>query len=211
MSDYMEKIRNLLALAESPNEYEARDALLKARRIMAKHRITEKELGIERGESVIRKMTGITYSMRRDPWVYTLGKVIAENHCCRNFQIREKRKQSAEIGFIGFAEDVSVCMEIFQYAVDCVRSVTKRLRKKSIITADGYGFGFADGLKAVYQKQQTEEGWGLVLVVPEDADKQIAAMSTRTVQNPSQISAVSYARGIIDGQKFHKQKRIGEG
>lgn len=211
MSDYMEKIRNLLALAESPNEYEARDALLKARRIMAKHKITEKELDAEREESIIRKMSGITYSMRRDPWIYALGKVIAENHCCRNFQNREKRKQSAEIGFIGFTEDVSVCMEVFQYAVDCVRSVTKRLRKKSIITADGYGFGFADGLKAAYQKQQTEEGWGLILVVPEEADKQIAAMTSRRTQNPPQISAVSYARGIIDGQKFHKQKRIGEG
>ena len=33
--DYKDKIRKLIALAESPNEHEARDALLKARELMA--------------------------------------------------------------------------------------------------------------------------------------------------------------------------------
>ena len=42
--DYKEKIRKLLALAESPNEHEARAALLKARQLMAEHKLTETEL-----------------------------------------------------------------------------------------------------------------------------------------------------------------------
>ena len=42
--DYKEKIRKLLALAESPNEHEARAALLKARQLMAEHKLTEAEL-----------------------------------------------------------------------------------------------------------------------------------------------------------------------
>lgn len=40
-ADYKEKIRKLLALAESPNEHEARAALLKARQLMAEHKLSE--------------------------------------------------------------------------------------------------------------------------------------------------------------------------
>ena len=41
--DYKDKIRKLLALAESPNEAEAQAALLKARQLMAEHKLTERE------------------------------------------------------------------------------------------------------------------------------------------------------------------------
>lgn len=43
MVDYKEKIRKLLTLAESPVEAEARAALLKARQLMAEHKLTERE------------------------------------------------------------------------------------------------------------------------------------------------------------------------
>ena len=42
--DYKDKIRKLLALAQSPNEHEARAALLKARQLMAEHKLSEAEL-----------------------------------------------------------------------------------------------------------------------------------------------------------------------
>lgn len=41
--DYKERIRKLLALAKSPEENEAKAALLKARALMAKHKLTEAE------------------------------------------------------------------------------------------------------------------------------------------------------------------------
>ena len=41
MDDYKDKIRKLLALAQSPVEAEAKAALLKARELMAKHKLTE--------------------------------------------------------------------------------------------------------------------------------------------------------------------------
>ena len=41
MMDYKEKIRKLLALAESENENEAKAALLKARELMAEHKLSE--------------------------------------------------------------------------------------------------------------------------------------------------------------------------
>ena len=48
-TDIKGKIRHLLALAESPNENEARAALLKARELMARHKLTEAERGRKAG------------------------------------------------------------------------------------------------------------------------------------------------------------------
>lgn len=214
MADYLKKIKDCLALAESPNEHEARAALLKARELMAKHKVSEQELNGTKEQEVVRKKTGIDYSPRRDPWVYELAGVIALHHCCRNAQIREKGRQVAEILFIGFEEDVAVCIDVFRYAVDCVRSMTKRLKKdKSVKAADGYGFGFAVGLKEAYDKQ-SEEGWGLVLVVPEAVDASMKGMKKKS--NPSQSKlnesdSRMFIKGVQDGRKFHEQKRLSGG
>lgn len=54
--DYRGKIKKLLALAESPNEYEAKAALLKAKELMAEHKLSEidvKELGNKEVKSVV--------------------------------------------------------------------------------------------------------------------------------------------------------------
>ena len=54
MDDYKDKIRKLLALAQSPVEAEAKAALLKARELMAKHKLTEAELTlVNKGGEVI--------------------------------------------------------------------------------------------------------------------------------------------------------------
>ena len=42
--DYKDKIRKLLALAKSPEPEEAKFALLKARKLMAEHKLSERDL-----------------------------------------------------------------------------------------------------------------------------------------------------------------------
>lgn len=44
MSDVKDKIAKLLALAESPNENEAKAALLRARELMAEHKLRPEEI-----------------------------------------------------------------------------------------------------------------------------------------------------------------------
>ena len=44
MKDYKDKIKKLLALAESNNEHEARAALLKAKELMAEYKIEEMQI-----------------------------------------------------------------------------------------------------------------------------------------------------------------------
>lgn len=217
MSDYVKKIQNLLDLAQSPNEYEARDALLKARKLMAKHKIMEQDLNHMDAQNVENKMTSVTYSARRDPWVGTLANIIAEHHCCRNYQTRGRGKQTATIGFVGLTDDIAICMEVFVYAVDCIRSVTDKWRKqKRVKDADGYGYGFICGLLKAYEKQQNEEGWGLVLVVPDEVNKSFDKSVTKTRRTNwaekklRQSDMRAYHKGIRDGEKFDITKRLKE-
>lgn len=86
--DYKEKIRKLLALAESPNEHEARAALLKARQLMAEHKLTETEVKDVEKQQVKDVRTDITCSKRRDPWIVSLSAIIGENYCRKGYRYR---------------------------------------------------------------------------------------------------------------------------
>lgn len=208
--DYRKKIEKLLALAESPNENEAKAALLKARELMAEHKIAEKDVVQEKEQEVIRMMTGITCSPKRDPWILGIAFVIAKNHCCRSFRSRQKGKQTAEIGIIGLSDDIGLCMDLFLYAVSSVRSMTDALRKSAgVVTADSYGTGFVRGLSAAYEAQQEEKGWGLVLVAPHAVTEYTESMTKQKRPIKVKCEESMYEKGVRDGRKFHDQKRIG--
>ena len=84
--NYKAKIKKLLALAESPVEAEAQAALLKARELMAKHKLSERDLK-DVGKREVRDVElEITCSKRRDPWIVNLSGVIAENYCCQGYR-----------------------------------------------------------------------------------------------------------------------------
>lgn len=209
MADYITKIRNLLDLAESPEENEARAALLKARELMAKYKISEQNLEDANKQEIVRKLTGITYSERRDPWIAELGHVVAEHHCCKYIASRHKGKQTKETGFIGLADDIAICVEVFKYAVDCVISRTKSLRSTGgPNAANGYGFGFVAGLKDAYDGQRE---YGLILVVPEivnDATKGLRKERINRAEKLKESDMKTFRKGFFDGRKFEEQKRI---
>lgn len=180
-TDYREKIRKLLALAESPNKHEAKAALLKARELMAEHKLTEAELADRPSQEVRHVLTGITCSKRKNPWIVELSAIIGENYCCKAYRSRQKGKQTCEVGFIGFADDVEICCMIFRYAKDCVLAEIKRIRQSNswrygdeiARMCDSYGYGFVKGVSEAFAKQQeqNEEGWGLVLVMPKEVQE----------------------------------------
>ena len=64
MNGYREKIRKLLALAKSPNENEAKAALLRAQELMAKHKLTEADCVEMAKRKVKRIKTEFTFTKR---------------------------------------------------------------------------------------------------------------------------------------------------
>lgn len=220
--DYKEKIRKLLALAESPNEHEARSALLKARQLMAEHKLTERDCKDFSKQEVKDIRTDITCSKRRNPWIVHLSAVIGENYCCKGYRNRRYGEQTNYIGFIGLEDDVEVCVSIFKYAVDCVLSEIKRIKKENSCyyssyvkkICDSYGYGFVSGVSEAFRKQQeeNEQGWGLVLVMPQEVIEASRHLGHKEFKSRAEedISESAYAKGFYDGEEFDPTKRLQE-
>lgn len=223
VSDYKEKIKQLLALAESPNEHEARSALLKARELMAKYKLTETELIDMEKQTVEKVLTDITCSKRRNPWIIRLSSIIGENYCCRAYRNHCKGKQTFTIGFIGLKDDVEICTAIFKYAVDCSLSKIKEIRAENSLYYTGeyvthlchsYGYGFTDGIDTAFQKQkeENEQGWGLIMVIPKEVEDVAnslgkAQFRAKAAEN---IYRSEYNSGYRDGKAFDPTKRLAE-
>lgn len=220
--DYKGKIRKLLALAESNNEHEAKAALLKAKELMAEHKITEAELGNSEQQAVKNIMTEISCSKRRNPWICNLSATIGENYCCQAYRQHSKGKQTQRIGFIGLEDDVEICVAIFKYAVDCILAKISAVKKENAgywgdyiaELCNSYGYGFNTGLREAFEKQMesNEQNWGLVLVMPQEVtdDVKQSGMGNKQfrARAADNISRSSYREGYEDGKKFDPQRRL---
>ena len=219
--DYKDKIRKLLALAESPSEAEAKAALLKARELMAKHKLTQADLGQAKGREVRSVVTEISFSKRREPWIYEVAPVIAENNCCAVISRHYTRKHNRYVGFIGLEDDIDLCVEMFLYAVDCVRAVNKESKKsyKGYSTqfirkvCDSYGFGFASGLEDAFECQKEEhQEWGLVMLIPKEVTDITNGLKPLEFRSSAEdrIRASEFERGKTDGANFRMDRRLKE-
>jgi hypothetical protein len=221
MENIKEKIKKLLSLAESPNEHEAKAALLKARELMARHKLTEAELeGIEKQEVKTITVSGITCSKRKNPWIVNLSGTIAENYCCKGFRRHEPGKQTQYFGFIGLEEDVAICEAIFRYAVDCALSKCKEIKKENSCyypeyvrrLCDSFGYGFSMGLQIAFEEQaeQQENGWGLVLVTPKEVEEAAKHLGHEKFEAKSQkhIDSESFYDGYHEGKNFKPERRL---
>lgn len=181
--DYKDKIRKLLALAKSPEPEEAKLALLKARKLMAEHKLSERDLE-ERNTTVIKRAIGEKFSKKANSWMDPLSIVIGENYCCSAFRCKISAKTTVwHVGFIGLEGDIEICVKIFRYAVRCIKSEQKKLRKQHrdyytpqeiAKICDSYGYGFARGVYEAFTRQNEEnQEYGLVLKVPEEVKDEL--------------------------------------
>lgn len=109
--DYKDKIRKLLALAKSPEPEEAKLALLKARKFMAEHKLSERDLE-ERNTTVIKRAIGETFSKKANSWMDPLSIIIGENYCCSAFRCKISAKTTVwHVGFIGLEGDIEICVK----------------------------------------------------------------------------------------------------
>lgn len=170
----IDKIEKLLALAGSDNENEARDAMTKARELMAKYEIRREQL--HEGQEEERPVVHYTSPSFRDDWCQMVACVIANNFRCRAVVTSFRRSGGAyRIKFFGYDEDAEICVNIFNYAVKVVR---KRFATLRAIYADAgrefarnekmnYVEGFCYGLEKNFEEQKAQnESFALALVTP---------------------------------------------
>lgn len=66
--DYKDKIRKLLALAESLSEHEAKAALLKARQLMAEHKLRPEDIEPAKNKKLINREIDVTCTKQKGAW-----------------------------------------------------------------------------------------------------------------------------------------------
>ena len=151
----LDRIQKCLALSNSPNENEARTALLMARKLMAKYMVSEGEVSVSDGE-IEERESSVTCTTIRDPWAIQLGTLIADRHRCKSFVRKGYRKKTMTVSFIGFAKDLDVCTAAFEYAASTVR-LGIAAGHMDRAAADSYARGFLRGLEEAYREQDRTE------------------------------------------------------
>lgn len=218
--NYKEKIKKLLALAESDNENEAKAALLKAKELMAQHKIEEADFEDAQNKKVVRVKTKFTCSKRRDSWMGSLSAVIARNFCCQATTSRKWNHQTRTVTFVGLEGDIDTCVAVFEYAVSCTMDGIKKIKRDYADFSqeyrkrlcDGYGFGFAEGVSEAFKKQeeQDETGWGLVMVVPKEVHDAVKELKPESIGEAaaSRASKALFYDGYEDGKKFDPSTKL---
>lgn len=219
-SEYVEKVRKLLALSESSNENEAKAAMLKAKEIMAKYMIDEADAREAATEGVEARHTGQTFTVAKNFWKYYLAQAVAHNFRCEVACYRAKGRSTREIALLGHPSDIDVCAGILDYAVSCAEAGIKEVRKGNTTTdaktrrvmCDAYGQGFAVGVKESFesQKEEHEEGWGLVMAVPKEvSDFTKGFGNVAMVKERSYGTVGTYDDGYRDGKEFSPETKLG--
>ena len=188
--------------------------MLKAQELLAKHKLSLKEIEEHEDINVMEGKTNITF--RQGKWKGKLADLIAENFGCYHYY---RTNRTHTIIFMGKDEDVTVCKMVLEYAVDSINSVVNRLRyqyRKEGYSTKGlendYALGFIEGLEYAFEEQKQEnQEWGLVLArdkeVVEAYEKKEFIGSINTNTNFQGFNE-AYFKGVEDGEKFSISDKI---
>lgn len=214
MTNIKDKIKKLLSLATSPNENEARDALLKAKELMAKNKMTEDDF---REEQKLMTITCDEVKWTTDSgniWMTSLCQLLADNYCCSASWRTVKGSRTHTLVIAGLEDDAKVCSEVIKYAVGFVLGKIKIISRKNPKTADAsaksYAKGFVLGMEMAFEDQKEEHPeWGLVVVKPQEVQDYERGLGNRNVRTKKvDFDPLAYARGQKDGQEFNKVKAL---
>lgn len=218
-----DKISKLLKLSVNPNENEAKQALLKARQLMAKYKITESNVASDNNSKVVEALTNISFTKTTGIWVPYLSEAICKNYCCVSSSIRDFGKRTYKLNIIGLSDDVEVAKSVLQYAYDFVKnrcSEIKEEHKDYNVSAyyirnlcSNYGIGFALGVDRMFNEQNKVTETGIVLVTPTEVYEYIKGMTTRdfdAVEHLERNEGSEYykIKGYADGKQFKPNKSL---
>lgn len=222
----IDKIQKLLALATSDNPGEAENALLMARKLMAKHKLTEKDLK-DVGPGKLNRVfyEKHTFSSMRNYWMLDLAKVIADNHCCGMVCNHRGKSTVFKIYFAGLDDDPQIANVIFDYAVDHIvrQSADKRKKANQLqvsrqeknrivkVFTESYAKGFTIGLRQKYNEQNIQESaeTALVLVKPKEVIEYLGGMKSKRFHAPNlNQDEEARMRGYQAGYKFNPTPQI---
>lgn len=217
MANIREKIEKLLTLATSPNEHEAKAALLKAKELMAKHKLTEADFeDIKKQELKSFECEDVAWTTDSGRiWMAGLCKLICDEYLCVSAWATKRGTRTHTLVITGMEEDLEVCKSVVGYAVGFVEGQIEHLQRKyrrqdPKAIANSYAEGFILGLEMAFEEQKEEHPeWGLVVVKPEEVKGYEESLGSKSVKTKkSDFNPLAYMKGQTDGQNFNTKKVI---
>lgn len=215
MNNVKDKIAKLLSLATSQNENEAKAALLKAKELMAKNKLTEADFEEAKKQELKRFVCeDIVWTTDSGKiWMTDLCKILCDNYCCSASWLTTKGSRTHKLVIVGIGDDAEICREVVTYAVGFVESTIKYLCRKyrkedPKAMANSYAKGFILGLELAFEDQKEEHPeWGLVVVKPKEVNEYENSLGSKSVKTKkADFSPLAYLKGQTDGRSFNAQK-----
>lgn len=225
INNIKDKIKKLLALsADNPSDAESHAAFAKAQELMAQYKLEKSDLTEEEKKNCIKKKTILTYGIRSsDHYRNELAEIIANNFCCVNYISTIRGTRTHTICFMGMEDDVDIAIEVLYAADEAIIRGYNRVWKKACEEYDvdylpakyfnplktGYIEGYLAGFKNVMQTQKDEhQEWGLVMVVPQEAQNFINNIEHTDFSTPIYVDNTYFEDGYNDGKNFHLNKKV---
>ena len=213
--DIRDKIKKLLALATSSNENEAKAALLKAKKLMMDHKISEAEVqDLNEQELIHLQCDNVRWTTDSgEIWITSLVNLIADNPLCSCSWMTRKGTRTHILYIHGLGTDVELCKSVIEYAVGFVRGRIK-IEQRRRVTSDpkavaaSYARGFILGMELMYDEQKDEHPeWGLVVSKPQEVDEYMKSLGERNVRTrKTEFDPLAYMVGQNDGRQFTAQR-----
>ncbi len=217
----LQKVKKLLALAESDFEAEAESALLKAQELLLTHNLRIDDVnGLEEKEKVVDEKT-IDSDTKNLAWYKkSIAIIIAKNMRCEIYMKRVC--EGMRLNLIGLEEDVAIAKDMTEFTCRGVVSMWNKFKSENYsgtskvkgITQikNDYMQGFIDGLGEKFVKQVKE----MALVVVKDAlvTKKMRQKNTRKGSYSSgykhSVNAEAYQTGKSDATFLGKNQFVGQ-
>lgn len=217
----IEKIRKLLALANSCNEHEAALAASHAQRLLAEHNLALADIETTpRPEKADRIETAAARSLPK--WVRHLTAGVSNAFDCRAIH----HPANGKLTFIGVGADVQVAVYTFTYLDRSVRKLCSNYMKKH--TADSivprqrelirqsYYLGAVSTINQMLAEQKKSTPVTAVALVPikegliKQALEEIGAIRTMRSRK-SYINSGAYSQGQTDGRQLGIRTAVSNG
>lgn len=179
----LDKIRKLLALAQSPNENEAAVALAMAQELMFRYNIDNIDLEKDSTEDIIEIDFKISHQAEESSlrFVYWLGKAFFVKPILIKRNIgQDKIKFERFIRFIGKQADVAAATFIFSYMISILDNKGKEYTKKIKIRKD-YDFGFVTAVCKKLEKIEEDKRNSTIYTVNEAKNESALILSSRSL------------------------------
>lgn len=195
------RIQKLLALSTSPNEHEAKEALLMAQKLMAKYGMTLEQAQVDNEEI---EYANISVEAKNHSFSIPLATIISKNFRCKVYLY------GGDITFYGHAEDCKICCEVFNFAYkEIIRLGNNAYYRAKSNYYNTVGFftnyrnAFLYSLKCELEKQCT----ALMLITPQDVEDNFSSMmegskQKRVTQRQAKQNAYAVTCGLKDGKAF---------